>query len=177
MRQDITVPDKRLAAVCGLFCPSCPVFIGSREDKARLEKLAGHFRCSVEDLKCEGCRSGKVCKYSCGNCTLTKCAADKGLDFCGECQHYPCDGLRAFQSSMPNRLELWDSQQRIKDVGWEQWYAEMVEHYSCQTCGTLNSVSDRSCRECGTSPSCAYVEAHQEEIDRFRMKNAPKKEC
>lgn len=170
MNSDVLVPDKRLAAVCGLFCPSCPIFIGNREDKNKLAMLAKHFKCSIEDLECEGCRSSKVCKYSCDKCTLSKCAAEKGLDFCGECPTYPCGGLKAFQSAMPNRIELWESQERIKEVGWKQWYGEMIEHYSCAECGVINSVADRSCRNCGATPSCMYIEKNKDEIDRLRMK-------
>ena len=28
---------KRLSAVCGLFCPSCTVFIGTKEDPQRTQ--------------------------------------------------------------------------------------------------------------------------------------------
>ena len=171
---DLSIPDKRLVAVCGLFCPSCPIFIG-REDKKRLTRLATHFQCTIEDLECEGCRSGKVCKYSCENCKLSKCAFEKGLDFCGECQDYPCEDLRVFQAAMPNRLELWQAQERIKEVGWKQWYTEMIEHFSCPECGTINSVADTSCRKCGTAPSCMYVKIHEDEINQLRMKTHAKK--
>jgi hypothetical protein len=29
------MPQKRLAAVCGLLCPACPVFIGTKEDPGK----------------------------------------------------------------------------------------------------------------------------------------------
>jgi uncharacterized OB-fold protein len=65
---------------------------------------------------------------------------------------------------MPHRIELWRSQARIREVGYEQWYAEMIEHYSCKKCGTLNSAYDMACRKCGSTPSCSYVSLHKEEI-------------
>ncbi len=80
MSLDLSIPDKQLVAVCGLFCPSCPIFIGNREDKKRLARLAEHFQCSIEDLECDGCRPKKVCKYSCRNCKLSQCATGKGID-------------------------------------------------------------------------------------------------
>lgn len=58
---------------------------------------------------------------------------------------------------MPHRIELWKSQERIKEVGYEKWYAEMIEHYSCTECHTLNSAYDIACRKCGRTPSCNYV--------------------
>jgi hypothetical protein len=156
--------DKKRAAVCGLFCPACSVFIGTQEDPARLTVIAQRVKRPVQELRCNGCRSEKRCFYCESNCTMTKCAAEKGVDFCGECSEYPCKELKAFQTEMPHRIELWKSQNRIKEAGWEKWYAEMIEHYSCPACRTLNSAYDIACRKCGTTPSCAYVRLHNDEI-------------
>jgi hypothetical protein len=95
---------------------------------------------------------------------MAACAAEKRLDFCGACADYPCDDLRTFQAAMPHRLELWQAQARIQEVGYEQWFVEMLEHYACPQCGTLNSAYHPACRECGTTPSCAYMGLHQAEI-------------
>jgi uncharacterized OB-fold protein len=65
---------------------------------------------------------------------------------------------------MPHRIELWKSQERIKEVGYEKWYEEMISHYSCSECGTLNSPYDIVCRKCGATPSCSYVNLHKDEI-------------
>jgi ribosomal protein L40E len=74
---------------------------------------------------------------------------------------------------MPHRLELWESQARISAAGYETWYAEMVEQYSCQNCGTINSAYDRGCRKCGTTPSCNFVKAHEDEVAKLRSKMGP----
>lgn len=162
--------DKKLAAVCGLFCPVCTVFIGTKEDPERLKVMAQRAQRPVEKLLCHGCRSEKRCYYCESNCTMAKCAAEKGVDFCGECPEYPCKNLRAFQAEMPHRIELWKSQERIKEAGYEKWYAEMIEHYSCRKCGTINSAYDLKCRKCGEEPSCAYVKLHKDEILRHLAK-------
>jgi hypothetical protein len=103
-------------------------------------------------------------------CTFIPCAAEKGVDFCGECPEYPCDALKHFQAQMPHRIELWSYHQRIKDVGFETWFKEMVEHFSCPDCQTINSAYDTACRQCGTKPSCAYVESHKNAIEEFMKK-------
>jgi hypothetical protein len=162
--------DKRLAAVCGLFCPACTVFIGSKEDSERLKVIAERIQRPVEELKCNGCRSQKRCYYCESNCKMAKCAAERGIDFCGACAEYPCEELKVFQAAMPHRIELWKSQERIKEAGYEKWYAEMIEHYSCPTCRTLNSTYDIACRKCGTTPSCHYVALHKDEILRHLAK-------
>jgi hypothetical protein len=155
--------DKKLAAVCGLFCPSCTLFIGSTEDPERLKWLANQFGASIKEVKCHGCRADIRSTY-CETCKIAKCAVEKGIDFCGECDEFPCDDLKAFQAQMPHRIELWESHERIREVGWEQWFTEMVERYSCPKCGTINSAYDIACRGCGAVPSCEYVSLHKETI-------------
>jgi predicted RNA-binding Zn-ribbon protein involved in translation (DUF1610 family) len=156
--------DKRLAAVCGLFCPACTVYIGTREDPERLKAIAGRLGRTVEELECHGCRGSKRCFHCESICVMAKCAANKGVDFCGQCPEYPCSALKTFQAAMPHRIELWKSQERIKEAGYETWYAEMIRHFSCPSCGTVNSVYDLKCRKCGEEPSCAFVREHKEEI-------------
>jgi hypothetical protein len=159
-------PDKKLAAVCGLFCPACSVFIGTTEEPQRLKVMAKRFQRPLEEMQCNGCRSEKRCFYCETRCTMAKCAAAKGKDFCGECAEYPCSDLKTFQAEMPHRIELWKSQTRIMEVGYEKWYEEMIERYSCKQCGTINSAYDIACRKCGETPSCEYVGLHKDEIMR-----------
>ncbi len=160
--EHLSKPDKKLAAVCGLFCPSCTIFI-AREEPERLQYFADRFNLSLEETKCYGCRSEKRLPY-CESCKMVPCAAEKGVDFCGECDEYPCQHLKEFQAEYPHRIELWESQARIKEVGYEQWFEEMVEHYSCPECQTVNSAYDIKCRKCETEPGCAYVGQNKEEI-------------
>ncbi|MBC2724049.1 MAG: DUF3795 domain-containing protein, partial [Desulfosporosinus sp.] len=108
------------SAVCGLFCPSCSVYIATKEDPERLKRLAKILNQTIEETHCEGCRSEHRTVY-CKNCTMIECARRKGIEFCGECEEFPCEEIKTFQSLMPHRLDLWQSQKRIKDVGYEQW--------------------------------------------------------
>lgn len=161
------VPDKKLAAVCGLFCPSCTVYIGNHEDPGRLEAMSKRIGQPLDMLRCNGCRSDKRSYYCENLCKMYKCAAEKGIDFCGECAEYPCADLKTFQAEMPHRLELWKSQERIKEVGYEKWFEEMDRHYSCPSCGTINSAYDMSCWKCGAAPGCNFVNEHKEETIRM----------
>jgi len=155
---------KKSSAVCGLFCPSCTLFIGTNEEPDRLEAIAKSLKQPVEVCKCEGCRSGKRSYYCENLCCMVTCAAEKGVEFCGECNEYPCEKLRKFQAELPHRIELWESQERIATVGYSQWFDEMLEHYSCPNCQTINSAYDLACRVCGRVPSCRYVELHGDAV-------------
>jgi hypothetical protein len=156
-------PDKSKAAVCGLFCPACTVYIATQEDPERLKTMAARFGIPPEELACDGCRSQRLSLFCRTRCKMMKCAAGKGIDFCGSCDEYPCAELKEFQSLMPHRKELWNSQQRIKDAGWEKWFEEMTELYSC-SCGAVNSAYDLKCRKCGNEPSCKYAGTYTDDI-------------
>jgi hypothetical protein len=162
--------DKKMAAVCGLYCEACSWFISTTEDPERLKRLAAQLNWSEEESKCYGCRSGKRLPY-CGKCRMSACAAERGIDFCSECEEYPCNDLKQFQSAMPHRIELWVNLERIKSVGYKQWLKEVRENYTCPRCQTLNSTYDLKCRKCGEEPSCTYVAKHKQEIEQY-LKNS-----
>jgi len=163
-------PDKNLAAVCGLFCPACSLYIGTKEEPERLKKLSERLKLPVEALECHGCRSEKRSFFCRDHCKMTKCSTEKGIGFCIECEEYPCEELKEFQSKMPHRVELWNSLERIREAGYEQWFSEMVNHHSCPECHALNSAYDLTCRKCGSSPGSDFVKLHQEEIEKGNLK-------
>lgn len=158
------IPDLSLAAACGLFCTACSLYIGTTEDPERLKTIAERIQRPVEDLECYGCRSEKRSFFCKNHCKMMNCTAEKGIRFCVECSEYPCEDLKAFQQQQPHRNELWESQERIKDAGFETWYKEMMDHYACPACGTINSAYDLDCRKCGNTPGSRYAELHKEEV-------------
>lgn len=168
-RDDIPELDKRMAAVCGLYCEACSWFISTTEDPERLKRLAARHNWSEEEGKCYGCRSGKRLPY-CEKCRMFACAAERGIDFCSECEEYPCNDLKLFQSAMPHRIEIRVNLERIKAVGYKKWLKEIKENYTCPRCQTINSAYDLKCRKCGEEPSCSYVANHRHEIEKY-LKN------
>lgn len=158
--------DKKYAAVCGLYCEACSLFIATNDDPERLKKLAAGFKVSEETVKCYGCRSAKRGPY-CMKCKMVDCASKQGIDFCIECSEYPCHDIKRFQSAAPHRIEIWDDQELIKNLGYEQWLKNIRGNYTCPTCQTINSAYDLTCRACGKEPSCRYVDKHNQSIKRF----------
>jgi hypothetical protein len=152
-----------VAAVCGLYCTACSIFIASHEDPDRLKGIAERWGVPAEELHCDGCRSDIRTPY-CRECTLFACAARRGHAFCNECADYPCAELKEFQVERPHRIELYENLERIRTVGVDVWLAEMEAHYSCPSCATINSTYDLKCRSCGHEPSNDYVAAHRETI-------------
>ena len=158
--------ERRFAAVCGLFCPGCTVYIAVHHDPARLTALARMWGRDEESLLCDGCRADRRSHY-CRACHMFRCASDKGLEFCGDCDEYPCGELKAFQEEMPHRLNLYRDLERIRAIGWEDWFEEKKAYYTCPECGEINSAYDLQCRSCGRTPSCGYTEEHGDTVKRF----------
>jgi hypothetical protein len=158
------LPDKTVAAVCGLYCPACSLFIATRDEPQRLPLLAIRMGRTVRDVTCTGCRSGTTSFFCRENCTMKACAEQRGIDFCSQCDGYPCETLKAFQAAAPHRRELWSSLERIKHDGYEPWSRDMAALHACPNCGVLNSAYDLKCRNCGEAPSCEFVRRHGEAV-------------
>lgn len=160
-------PDKSLVSVCGLFCPGCGVFYSTKENnEPHLQRLADRMNIPVNEMRCNGCRTDAKTSF-CRNCFMYKCASEKGIDFCGECQDYPCHELKDFQSKMPHRVEIWKSQEEIKKVGWEAWFNKMAVYYSCPECSTINGWYDMKCRSCGHEPGSDFVRENKDVLTRI----------
>jgi len=156
-------PVPAVAAVCGLYCEACSIYIGSHEDPQRLAALAARMGWSVEDAHCDGCRAERRTPY-CRACTLFACAAGRGVSFCGECDDFPCAELDEFQRERPHRADLYEDLDRIADVGVDAWLVDVRRRFSCPSCGTLNSAYDLKCRGCGQEPASEFVAVHRAEI-------------
>ena len=158
--------NNKTAAVCGLYCNACTLYIATTEDAERLKMTAARFQLTEDEIKCYGCRSDK--RFSpCEQCKMYRCASGRGIEFCGECADYPCEELTQFQSAMPHRRDLWDDLKTIKDKGCEAWLEIVRKRYTCPKCQCINSAYDLKCRKCGEDPSCAYVAEHREAIEKL----------
>ena len=83
-------PSKKLAAVCGLFCPACTLYIGTTEkEPQRFRAVAKVYNTPPEAWECYGCRSEKRSYFCKNKCKMVNCAQEKGIDFCVECGNTP----------------------------------------------------------------------------------------
>jgi len=84
----------QLVSPCGYCCAKCPAHEGGCTDKVVVGKMAKRANMSVEkfeSFRCPGCRptqgsprGGVVCPtYDC-------CVNRQGLDFCYQCEDFPC---------------------------------------------------------------------------------------
>jgi hypothetical protein len=160
-------PDKNLATACGLYCGSCGIYLATQEnDSEKLLQYAIVLNQSFGETLCDGCRSGRKSAHCSRICSFIKCTLEKGIEFCATCQEFPCKELTDFQSKMPHRIEILESQKRLKEIGWEHWLIEIKENYSCRHCNTTNTAYDKLCRKCGFTPGSKFVLRHMELINK-----------
>lgn len=158
-----TAQLKRISSACGLNCLVCSVYIGTHEESKRLESISAKMNKTVEEMRCNGCRSEKRSGY-CQQCSFLKCIESKNIDYCGQCNEYPCEALKIFQKERPHRMDLYSDMECLLTKGIEVWNEEVLAKYTCKNCGAINSAYDIVCRHCGKKPSSAYLAKYEKEI-------------
>ncbi len=128
---------KTLVTYCGLYCDLCDnrTKMPQRATALREIMLKGDYEewgpslpdfvefwrfleglTQVADDRC--CRSGK-----CGapTCAMRRCAIEKGVVACPDCDDYPCDKIQRFSKSEPMLLH---DGARFKAIGIDAWIVE-----------------------------------------------------
>ncbi len=141
--------DGDLVGRCGLYCGSCPIYRASHDfDEKKVMELSFGTRCTVGQIKCEGCGSEDRFVLG-GKCAFRKCAAEKGLGSCGLCPEFPCESLQGFWDS--DRLvqgEAEKNARRIREVGVDRWLLEADARWRCRHCDSRIASDMKACRIC-----------------------------
>ena len=134
-------------APCGLNCGKCLVFEhGEIKGHARaladllgpnfqayadrfamVNPIFGHYKAFrnlldfLAEGSCRSCRNGQ-CLFQ--PCKVRECVKEKGVDFCFQCDSYPCDA-----TGLNERLvRVWRANNdRMKEVGVEQFHEEVKD--------------------------------------------------
>jgi hypothetical protein len=140
---------KALAGYCGIHCENCPVYRlyrdGSEPEKFQ---LAFTTRCSIDQLRCEGCRTGErfvMSKF----CMFRRCAKGRGLEACAFCADYPCETLTAYyEEDTSSRKDALENSRRIREIGIDAWLEEAGRKWRCGKCGAPLVAGTDHCRAC-----------------------------
>lgn len=133
---------------CGLYCGACPRFLASENDT--LEQLAAEKNTTPDLIRCHGCKSAVVSGW-CAICNLKQCARSKGLEFCDDCDQYPCADLQGFINDLnyPYHSLVPQDLQTIRQKGLDAWLREQNVRWRCPACGTKYSWHTTTCPTCG----------------------------
>ena len=112
-------------APCGLDCFNCSAHEANITPEYRA-RVAEFFGVKPEETGCKGgCRGVKGnCLWTRGRCATYACAERKGVEYCFECNEFPCGRLAPSKDSAlqdyPHNFKLFNLS-RMKAVGVEKW--------------------------------------------------------
>lgn len=113
MREGETMNSSKregLVAKCGLDCSICELYL-SRDNSELLEQLVSKG-IPRDKLPCAGCNAnGGRCVLMSSKCETYKCAEDKDLRYCFECDDFPCQMYQPLAdgaNSYPHNLKVYN---------------------------------------------------------------------
>ncbi len=105
-------------AACGLDCKQCPIFRARSEEELAeriAQRLSADFvHISAKDIGCCGCKGDPEEHWSPQCPILNCCVVDRALDFCFQCQEFPCDRLLIWKEKNERYQEAFS---RLKSMG------------------------------------------------------------
>ena len=110
-------PEKKMTAYCGLNCVECPTYIATQKNddtlRAKVAKQwSEQFKMEFKpaDMNCDGCKveNGRLFGF-CHACEVRKCAQEKMIETCADCEDYTCPKIQALIEIEPAIKEQLDS--------------------------------------------------------------------
>ena len=130
--------NRNLVGRCGLYCGACGIYRAYKDNGEFLERLAKHFKCLSEKVRCEGCMALTLESWG-YDCKIVQCLRNKGLEFCYQCNEYENKTCEKFEKLSERYLENGEdiraNLERIKKGETEEWLHESEEKYRCPSCG------------------------------------------
>jgi hypothetical protein len=109
--------EERIIAVCGLDCTACPLrkasfdveaaqcLVGWFRELGLVKKDEGASELMARGPYCQGCRGDRSVHWS-ADCWILKCCVDgKGLEYCYECESFPCEQLNEWAKEREDYAE------------------------------------------------------------------------
>ena len=124
------VDKKALTAPCGLDCFNCEIYEENlTSDFAQL--IHDKLGIPKHEIPCKGCRQQDGNHYHLPpeGCATLDCAKAKGVDFCCNCDDFPCPLLAPIADNaarFPHNMKVYNLC-RIKKVGLERWIEEAAQ--------------------------------------------------
>jgi hypothetical protein len=121
---------KALTAPCGLDCFNCDIHEDNLTDQLA-ELIHQKLGVSKDEIPCRGCRQedGRHYHFLPEGCATLDCVKAKGVDFCCNCDDFPCvllaptaDGAEIY----PHNMKVYNLC-RIRKVGLERWIEEAAQ--------------------------------------------------
>jgi len=118
---------KTLTSPCGIPCFHCPAHLAVTNPEIR-KLVAETLGIPEEKAACEGCRpqEGKIKVLNPDvQCKIFSCAAQKNVDFCYECDDFPCERFQPYadKAQFPHNTKMYQLCM-MKKLGFQKWAEE-----------------------------------------------------
>lgn len=80
-----------------------------------------------QDTPCKGCRFGGGWSWW-GDCPVRDCCIEKGVNFCYQCQDFPCEKLNE-EPLLDRKKAMIEANNQIKIKGIESWMQQLKKKY------------------------------------------------
>lgn len=118
-----------MTAPCGLDCFNCNAYSANTNDKLR-KVISKKLGIPFEKATCQGCRNENGnCAIIPMNCNVYPCAKERGVNFCCDCQDFPCDYLHPYAdkaAELPHNTKVFNLC-LIKKMGINVWAKEKAK--------------------------------------------------
>ena len=129
--------DKMLVSYCGLYCDLCsarfkiPDQARALRDSLRMAEYEDHgpgqpgfdefwtMLNSLAEPPGDKCCRAETCGHPL--CAIRKCAQQRGLEICTDCDEYPCSHIQTLAHSEPTLVQ---DGRRLQAIGLEAWIVE-----------------------------------------------------
>jgi hypothetical protein len=121
-----------LFAPCGMNCLACYVHLKTKKP-------------------CDGCLGNDKNKPErCRTCEIKNCCIEKGIQYCFECNEYPCKRIKNLEKSYNKRYgaSLIENSRMVKEKRIAYFQQTEAQKWTCQDCGGIISIHDKICSEC-----------------------------
>lgn len=126
----------RLSGYCEGVCEFLSLNM-PEDERDKFHLFFNEFQNALKQLSggmCHGCRNVPSSKKGCiKGCVIPDCAQERGVDFCAECNEFPCQKAKDFFATHSNKItKIWeDGSKRIKEIGIEAYFEEKknLSHY------------------------------------------------
>ncbi len=121
----------QMTAPCGLDCFNCPLYLAN-EDHALKTAIAQKANIPADKAVCKGCRNenGTIPFLNMTEpCNVCQCIEQKGLEFCCDCNDFPCDHLHPYADKareVPHNTKVFNLC-LIKKMGLDEWAKEKAK--------------------------------------------------
>ena len=121
-----------MIAPCGVNCLACSAHLDARRS-------------------CPGCRApvDEIARKSCRNCAKKRCAFEKGLQWCFECDRFPCNRIKSLDERYRRNYGVdlvKNGLDAKRDI--HAFLRAQRQRFTCESCGGVIDQHRRQCAEC-----------------------------